>query len=66
MFRETSIVGHRTYLPEDIDAALAMLAADRDLLRPIISDVVAPDAVGSALQAMAAGRAMKVVVECPA
>jgi threonine dehydrogenase-like Zn-dependent dehydrogenase len=65
MFRETSIVGHRTYLPEDIDAALAMLAADRDLLRPIISDVVAPGDVGPALQAMAAGRAMKVVVECP-
>jgi 2-desacetyl-2-hydroxyethyl bacteriochlorophyllide A dehydrogenase len=66
MFRELSIMGHRTYLPRDIDGALAMLAADQHLLRRLITDVVSPNEVGSALQAMTLGRVMKVVVECPA
>ena len=39
MFRELSIVGHRTYLTADIHAALAILAADHAVLRPLISDV---------------------------
>jgi threonine dehydrogenase-like Zn-dependent dehydrogenase len=66
MFREESIIGHRTYLPPDIDGALSILAADRDLPRRLISDVVDPDQVGQALQAMATGQLMKVIVECPA
>jgi 2-desacetyl-2-hydroxyethyl bacteriochlorophyllide A dehydrogenase len=66
MFRELSIVGHRTYLRDDIDAALSMLAADRTVLRPLISDVISAEQVQAAMTAMAAGDAMKVIVECPA
>jgi threonine dehydrogenase-like Zn-dependent dehydrogenase len=66
MFRELSIVGHRTYLPEDIRAALAILSADQTVLRPLISDVIAAEQVQAALGALAAGDAMKVIVECPA
>jgi threonine dehydrogenase-like Zn-dependent dehydrogenase len=65
MFRELSIIGHRTYLPADIDGALAILAADQAVLRSLISDVITPDQVPSAMEAMAAGHAMKVIVECP-
>jgi (R,R)-butanediol dehydrogenase/meso-butanediol dehydrogenase/diacetyl reductase len=65
MFRELSIVGHRTYLPGDIDAALAILAADIATLRPLISDVISPDSVAEAVQAMVRGQAMKIIVECP-
>jgi L-iditol 2-dehydrogenase len=66
MFRELSIVGHRTYLTDDIQSALGILAADHALLRPLISDVIPADQVQAAMRALAAGDAMKVIVECPA
>jgi 2-desacetyl-2-hydroxyethyl bacteriochlorophyllide A dehydrogenase len=65
MFRELSIVGHRTYLTQDIQAALAILAADHELLRPLVSDVIPAEQVQAAVRALAAGDAMKVIVECP-
>jgi len=66
MFRELSIVGHRTYLTGDIQAALAILASDQAVLRPLISDVIPAEQVQAAMSALAAGDAMKVIVECPA
>ncbi|MET0772583.1 MAG: alcohol dehydrogenase catalytic domain-containing protein [Candidatus Limnocylindrales bacterium] len=66
MFRELSIVGHRTYLREDIEEALSILAADHAELRPLISDIISAEDVQLAMSAMAAGDAMKVIVECPA
>jgi 2-desacetyl-2-hydroxyethyl bacteriochlorophyllide A dehydrogenase len=66
MFRELSIVGHRTYLPEDIEQALAILAADQADLRPVITHVIPAEDVQTAMTAMTTGDAMKVIVECPA
>lgn len=66
MFRELSVVGHRTYLPGDLDAAIGILAADQASLRPLVSDVVPDEGLQAAMAAMAAGRAMKVIVELPA
>jgi threonine dehydrogenase-like Zn-dependent dehydrogenase len=65
MFKELRIVGSRTYLPSDLDAALVLLARDQDQLRPILSGVVAPDALGETFEALRAGEGLKYVVECP-
>jgi threonine dehydrogenase-like Zn-dependent dehydrogenase len=65
MFRELSMVGHRTYLAEDIDTALAILAEDRTALATLISDVVDAEQVQAAMTAIAAGDAMKIIVGCP-
>jgi threonine dehydrogenase-like Zn-dependent dehydrogenase len=66
MFKELTIVGHRTYGPADLQAALAMLADDADALAALVTKVVKPDAVPDVLHAMRRGEGMKYVVECPA
>ena len=59
-------MGHRTYLPADIDAAIAILDADQEVLRPLMSGTVTPDAVQATIEALRSGQGMKYVVECPA
>lgn len=66
MFKELTIVGHRTYLPADIDAAIAILDADQEVLRPLMSGTITPDAVQATIEALRSGQGMKYVVECPA
>lgn len=66
MFKELTIVGHRTYLPADIDAALGILDADRGVLRPLLSGTVALDEVQATIEALRGGNGMKYIVECPA
>ena len=66
MFKELSLVGHRTYLPADIDAALAVLAADQEVLRPLLSGTVQADDVAETIEALRRGQGMKYVVECSA
>ena len=66
MFKELSLIGHRTYLPADIDAALAILAADQRALRPLLSGTVQPDDVAETIEALRRGQGMKYVVACPA
>lgn len=66
MFKELTIVGHRTYLPADIDAALTILAEDQQLLAPLMSGTVSAGEVPQAVAALTSGQGMKYVVECPA
>lgn len=65
MFKELTVVGHRTYLPVDIEAALGILDADQGVLRPLMSGTIGPDQVQATVEALRAGQGMKVVVECP-
>jgi threonine dehydrogenase-like Zn-dependent dehydrogenase len=62
MFKELAIAGHRTYLPDDIDAAIGILAADHATLGALVTSVVAPDQVGETIAAMRRGEGMKAVV----
>jgi (R,R)-butanediol dehydrogenase / meso-butanediol dehydrogenase / diacetyl reductase len=64
MFKELSIVGHRTYQPADIDTAIAILSADLGVLRPLLSGTVSPDQVPATIDALRAGQGMKYVVDC--
>ena len=66
MFKELSMVGHRTYLPADIDTALYILAADQAVLRPLLSGTVQADEVAATIETLRRGQGMKYVVECPA
>jgi (R,R)-butanediol dehydrogenase/meso-butanediol dehydrogenase/diacetyl reductase len=65
MFKELTLRGHRTYLPADIDAAVALLSADVAVLGPIVSRVVKPDDIEPAIASLRAGELLKVIVECP-
>jgi (R,R)-butanediol dehydrogenase/meso-butanediol dehydrogenase/diacetyl reductase len=65
MFKELTYQGHRTYLPADIDAALALLSTDLSALSPIVSRVAKPDDIEPAIAALRAGELLKVIVECP-
>ncbi len=64
VFKELSIVGHRTYLPADIAAAISILAADQEVLRPLLSGTIGADQVQSTIEALRNGQGMKVVVAC--
>ncbi len=66
VFKELTIVGHRTYLPADIDTAIGILESDQESLRPLMSGTVAPDQVQVTIEMLRAGQGMKYVVECPA
>jgi (R,R)-butanediol dehydrogenase/meso-butanediol dehydrogenase/diacetyl reductase len=66
MFKELSVVGHRTYLPQDIEAALGILDEDQGLLRPLMSGTVTADEVPATIEVLRAGQGLKYVVECPA
>jgi 2-desacetyl-2-hydroxyethyl bacteriochlorophyllide A dehydrogenase len=65
MFKELRIHGSRTYLPPDLDTALDVMLSDQDELRPLLSGVIEPDAVQTAIEALRAGESMKYVVEYP-
>lgn len=66
MFKELSIMGHRTYRPDDIEAALGILEADHATLGRLMSGIVTPDQVAATIAALHAGEGMKYVVELPA
>ena len=66
MFKELTVVGHRTYLPADVDAALEILDADQGVLRPLMSGTVTPDQVQATVETLRQGQGVKFVVECPA
>jgi len=66
MFKELTVVGHRTYLPVDIEAALGVLDADQEVLRPLMSGTIGPDQVQATVETLRDGQGMKFVVECPA
>lgn len=63
MFRGLSMVGVRVYRPEDIDAAIAMLAAGAVDADSIITSVVPLDRVGAAFEQLKDGTQVKVLVE---
>ena len=66
VFKELTMVGHRTYLPADIDAAITILDADQEALRPLMSGTVTPDQVQTTIEALRSGQGMKYVVDCRA
>jgi (R,R)-butanediol dehydrogenase / meso-butanediol dehydrogenase / diacetyl reductase len=62
LFRELNLIGNRVYQPGDIDAALAMLAADPASFRPMISDVVSLDEAPAAFARLRTGQGVKYLV----
>lgn len=66
MFRGLTVVGVRVYRPEDIDAAIAMLAAGVVDADRIITSVVPPDRIDAAFAQLEDGTQVKVLVEGPA
>jgi threonine dehydrogenase-like Zn-dependent dehydrogenase len=66
MFRGISMVGVRVYRPEDIDAALAMLAAGAIDTGRLVTAVVPLERAGEAFAQLRAGTQIKVLVECGA
>jgi (R,R)-butanediol dehydrogenase/meso-butanediol dehydrogenase/diacetyl reductase len=66
MFKELTIVGHRTYQPADIDASIGILTTDLPLLRPLLSGTVRLHEVAATIAALRAGRGMKFIVDCRA
>jgi (R,R)-butanediol dehydrogenase / meso-butanediol dehydrogenase / diacetyl reductase len=63
MFRGLTMLGVRVYRPEDIDAAVAMLAAGAIDPEKIITSVVPMDRVGAAFAQLKDGTQVKVLVE---
>ena len=57
MFKELAMIGHRTYQPPDIDAAIGILATDLDVLRPLLSGTVRPDEVPATIARFGPARA---------
>jgi (R,R)-butanediol dehydrogenase / meso-butanediol dehydrogenase / diacetyl reductase len=66
MFKELSMIGHRTYQPADIDTGIAILSSDLDVLRPLLSGTITPDQIPTTVDALRAGQGMKYVVDCRA
>jgi (R,R)-butanediol dehydrogenase/meso-butanediol dehydrogenase/diacetyl reductase len=66
MFRGLSMIGVRVYRPEDIDVALAMLAAGAIDTDRLVTAVVPLERVGEAFDQLRAGTQMKVLVDCQA
>jgi threonine dehydrogenase-like Zn-dependent dehydrogenase len=64
VFKELTTIASRVYEPEDIDAALTLLAAGELDVRPLVSDVVGLEEVGDACRRLHAGEAMKVLIDC--
>ena len=62
LFKELTLIGNRVYQPPDIDAALAMLAADPTAFRPLISEVVTLDRAPWAFDRLRAGDGVKYLV----
>jgi threonine dehydrogenase-like Zn-dependent dehydrogenase len=65
MFKELTVLGSRTYLPTDLDAALTLLNEGQSKLGLLLSGVVNAEAVAATIQSLKAGEGMKYVVECP-
>ena len=63
MFKELQIVGHRTYLPADIDAALRLLVDDQRVVSRLHTATVAPADIGKMIAKLRAGQGMKYVVQ---
>lgn len=62
MFKELQIVGHRTYLPADIDAALQILVDDQVVVSRLHTATVASADIGETIAKLRAGQGMKYVV----
>jgi 2-desacetyl-2-hydroxyethyl bacteriochlorophyllide A dehydrogenase len=62
LFAELTLLGNRVYRPADIDAALALLAADREAYRPLITEVVRLDETPRAFERLRDGDGVKYVV----
>lgn len=66
MFRGLSMVGVRVYRPEDIDAAIALLAAGVIDTERLVTAVVPLERVGEAFAQLRDGTQVKVLVDCRA
>jgi len=64
VFKELTTIASRVYEPQDIDAALVLLAQGRIDVRPLVSDVVGFDGVADACRRLAASEGMKVLIDC--
>lgn len=62
LFKELTLIGNRVYRPADIDSALAMLAADPELFRPLITEVVPLDRAPAVFDRLRAGDGVKYLV----
>jgi 2-desacetyl-2-hydroxyethyl bacteriochlorophyllide A dehydrogenase len=64
VFKELTTIASRVYEPEDIDAALALLAEGRLDVRPLVSDVIGFGEVSDACRRLLAREGMKVLIDC--
>ncbi|MDE3075477.1 MAG: alcohol dehydrogenase catalytic domain-containing protein [Chloroflexota bacterium] len=64
VFRELTMRGSRVYQPRDIDTALSLLATGNLGLAGLVSDIVLLEETASAIDRLARGDAMKVLVDC--
>jgi (R,R)-butanediol dehydrogenase / meso-butanediol dehydrogenase / diacetyl reductase len=62
LFRELTLIGNRVYQPADIDAAIALLAADPAAFRPLVTDVVELEHAAEAFARLRAGDGVKYLV----
>lgn len=62
LFKELTLFGNRVYRPDDIDAALAILAADPEMFRPLITQIVPLEAAPAAFDRLRAGEGVKYLV----
>jgi (R,R)-butanediol dehydrogenase / meso-butanediol dehydrogenase / diacetyl reductase len=62
LFKELTLLGNRVYRPEDIDAAVAILAADPETFRPLITEIVPLDGAAAAFERLRAGVGVKYLV----
>jgi (R,R)-butanediol dehydrogenase/meso-butanediol dehydrogenase/diacetyl reductase len=62
LFRELTVIGNRVYQPADIDAALAILAAEPELFGGLISEIFELDQVPVAFDRLRAGIGVKYLV----
>ncbi|UFU07375.1 zinc-dependent alcohol dehydrogenase [Ruania halotolerans] len=63
-WRELTLVGARLYRREDMAEAIALIADGSVPVRPLISQVIPLTRAPQAFEALAAGGAMKVLVDC--
>jgi len=64
VFKELTTIASRVYEPEDIDAALGLLARGEIDVRPLISDVIGFGEVDDACRRLHASEGMKVLIDC--
>jgi 2-desacetyl-2-hydroxyethyl bacteriochlorophyllide A dehydrogenase len=64
VFKELTTIASRVYEPQDIDAALLVLAERRIDVRPLVSGVIGFAEVGDTCRRLLASEGMKVLIDC--